>query len=107
MSRLAGWTAKLEPLGGKYYGSHITLQGPDEHDRDLIEVWVSGDHDPSERELEGWDEDEYGPYEICDSHYETAFGYEVCKIIVDAINRVSGGQAKDQGGSSDPEAPQK
>lgn len=85
---LAGWTAEIEPLSGKYYGSHIALKGPDGA-TDLIEVWVMGDYKPSERELEAWDEDEYGPYEINDSHYETQFGYEVCKLIVGAINGAS------------------
>lgn len=81
----SGWRAEIAPLSGKYYGSRINLIGPDD-EKDLIEVWLSGDHKPSERELEAWDEDEYGPYEICDSHYETQFGYEVCKLIVGAIN---------------------
>lgn len=87
-SRLVGWKAELEPLRGKYYGSHVKLTGPN-GESDLIEVWVMGDHEPSERELADWDEGEYGPFEISDSHYETAFGYEVCKLIVEAINGAS------------------
>jgi len=83
---LRGWKAELEPLQGKYYGSRITLTGPDGA-TDGIEVWVMGDHEPSERELADWDEAEYGPYEISDSHYETRMGYAICNLIVEAINR--------------------
>ena len=78
--------AELLPLEGKYYGSRIALRSDDGQVDDQIEIWIMGDYTPSERELEGWDEEEYGPYEVCDTHFESALGYEVCKFIVAAIN---------------------
>lgn len=80
-------TAELLPLKGKYYGSHIQLRDERGNDLDCIEIWAfGGDYTPSEREIEGWDESEYGPYEVCDSHFESAFGYRICQLIVKAIN---------------------
>ena len=74
--------AELGPLGGKYYGTEIELY---ENDCFLttLTIWVMGDGSPSEREIELWAPDEF---EACDSHYESALGYKVCKLIVDAIN---------------------
>lgn len=79
--------AELLPLKGKYYGSEIALYDAEGDHTDTIQVWVFGnDYTPSERELEGWDEEEYGPYEVCDSHFESRLGYEICQRIVKAIN---------------------
>lgn len=71
-----GLRAELEPLDGrKYYGSRIVLRDEKGDGSDAIEVWVMGDYTPSERELEA-----------CDSHFESALGYEICQLIVEAIN---------------------
>ena len=78
--------AELLPLTGKYYGSRIALKNEDGRIDDQIVIWIMGDCTPSERELAGHDEAEYGPYEVCDSHFESTLGYEVCKLIVEAIN---------------------
>ena len=72
--------ARLEPLKGKYYGSTITLYD-DNGDITEFEIWVMGDYTPSERELA--DDPEF---EVCDSHFESKAGYELCQTIVKAIN---------------------
>lgn len=82
--------AEIIPLGGKYYGTDIRLETDDGREA-YITVWVNkvSDYKPSERELEGWDEERDGPYEICDDHYETKTGFEISKCIVEAINKRS------------------
>lgn len=82
--------AKIEELEGKYYGTKISLMLDDGTESE-IEVWI---HDKScqasHRELErggyktnaeavadGW---------ICDSHYESKIGYEICERIINALN---------------------
>jgi hypothetical protein len=79
--------ADLAPLEGKYYGSKIVLRTDDGHE-EWIMVWVNSvtDFTPSERELEGWDVEEYGEYEVCDNHYETQGAYLICKRIVETLN---------------------
>lgn len=78
--------AELLPLEGKYYGSRIALRSDDGRVDDQVVIWIMGDYTPSERELEGWDEEEHGPYEVSDSHFESALGYAICLQIVAAIN---------------------
>jgi hypothetical protein len=85
--KFQGLRAEIEPLDGrKYYGSSVALKDASGETKDAVVVWVMGDYTPSERELEAWDEEEYGPYEVCDSHFESALGYEICQAIVKAIN---------------------
>jgi hypothetical protein len=80
--------AELVPLGGKYYGTEIVLINDETNTKAYFQVWINeiSDYRPSERELRGWDEQENGPYEICDNHYETDTAYKVCLAIEKALN---------------------
>jgi hypothetical protein len=71
----------------KYYGTHVpfTIRG----DESSVTVWVMGDYEPSERQLAQW---ECASWEharecdmTCDSHYESAAGYEIAKVIHAAL----------------------
>ena len=66
----------IEPLKGKYYGTHVT-------DGELhIQVWTGYTGKVSEREVaEGWTED-YG-YD----HVESDRDYKIACIIRDALNK--------------------
>lgn len=81
--------ARLLPLEGKYYGSRIELTRSDGRDGDeaWIVCWINSvsDYKPSERELEGWDEEEFGPYEISDDHYESQTCLTICNKIVETL----------------------
>jgi hypothetical protein len=79
--------AEIAPLEGKYYGTQIEVSHP--HGDFYFTVWFSGDRKPSKRQLkhEGlklkdWKEGDFG----CDGHYESKDCYEICEIIVDALN---------------------
>lgn len=94
--------AELLPLSGKYYGTEIHLKNEDGSQAEFI-VWVNriSDGKPSEREQRAHTEQlvRYGysdteiendpdlAYEICDDHYETQDALEICKVLVDAINK--------------------
>lgn len=85
--------AVLKPLEGKYYGTEVEIRGthkdPVDFNNGFIQIWVMGNYEPSERELEHWRNSEWGgdePYEISDSHYETETSYEIAKKLVEAVN---------------------
>lgn len=94
--------AELIDLGGKYYGTEIALSygqpGNVEYDTGGMSVWFGGNHKPSKREVAGyvwrnnrweqWDTftNEWYPYEVNDSHYETQTSLEIAEVIVAAIN---------------------
>ena len=76
--------AKLLSLDGKYYGTKIAVS----YDgcESLIEVWHMGNYKPSARELRDWNEVNDGPYETCDSHFESESSLEIAERIVKALN---------------------
>lgn len=90
--------AELMPLEGKHYGSIIKIT--DGKFRTEIKVWHNADYTPSDRELadygatrEDWDNNRKvdGCVPICDDliadcHFESQWQYELCLLIVDAIN---------------------
>lgn len=100
--------AKILPLNGKYYGTEILI-GDDEYDT-IIKLWCSADYQPSDRWLDihgitrkqyenneivtivTWDEKSTYDTEareecdICDSHFESQWTYELAKKVVSAIN---------------------
>lgn len=79
--------AQIEPLDGKYYGTTIIVDHPNDYVH--MTLWFMGDGYPSERELGGdtyefWKDMGDG----CDSHYESKDCYEFCKKLVEAINKM-------------------
>jgi hypothetical protein len=101
--------AKILPLKGKYYGTEIEvtdlpLNSPYHLPSCNFKVWHSGDYLSSDRELGSRDltREEYNNnslvecnnelipakemLEICDSHFESQFTYELAQLIVNAIN---------------------
>jgi hypothetical protein len=78
--------ATILPLDGKYYGTKVQIDFGNE-DKTWVEVWYMGDYKPSARELALLHPGE--EFEGCDTHYETADGYRIAKIICDAINQAS------------------
>jgi hypothetical protein len=83
-------SAQILPLGSKYYGTKIEIDTP--HGKTWVEVWHMGDYKPSKRELALLEPGE--EFEGCDSHYESADGYRLAKIICDAINAAGATDAK-------------
>lgn len=84
--------AKLQPLSGKYYGSIIELTHKS-GTVSKINIWVddySCRRKPSIRQIkaEGYKTLSEALGDGCefDTHSESAVGYAVAKIIVDAIN---------------------
>jgi len=78
--------AHIQPLEGKYYGTIVEL-----HDGARIEIWIMDGHGitPSKRQLEKWDmtlEEAKDDDMMCDSHFESARGYGIAEILVDALN---------------------
>jgi hypothetical protein len=67
---------RIAPLRGKYYGTIVEAADGEE----VCEIWMPYGP-PSERE-------DLGDEEPCDSHYETQLAYDVCRMIVDGVNRV-------------------
>jgi hypothetical protein len=67
--------ASILPLNGKYYGTQIQITNP--WGTTDITIWDNADFTPSERESEG---------EICDSHFESKYSFELAKYLVDCIN---------------------
>ena len=99
--------ASLLPLEGKYYGTVIYVSSAG-HET-TFEVWDSADYQPSDRELaragvtrQQYDDNAILSYEdfggevypvsarerceVCDSHFESQWTYELAKKIVAAIN---------------------
>ena len=81
-------SAKLLPLEGKYYGTRVEIT-TDEGCTSWVMIWHNDSSGPSSRELEGWDVEEYGEYEICDSHYETATDLLIAETIVKVVNELA------------------
>jgi len=99
--------AILKPLDGKYYGTKIEIHFDDGGDKSIIELWDSGDFEPSIRELElyGYTQEQWGKNElvengyggktpiremdlVCDSHFESKRTYERASKLVSLINGV-------------------
>jgi hypothetical protein len=81
--RMKAW---ILPLEGKYYGTQIQLEN-----ESILEVWLMDGWKPSKRQLEKWDmtyEEAQEDDQMCDSHYETEFGFSVAEAIVDALQKV-------------------
>lgn len=84
--------AELIALQGKYYGTQIALKYKGAHSNEsTIKIWISGENtNPSERQikkdgyssLEEWLK-ESGEYD----HMETQSCYELCRDIVEMINK--------------------
>jgi hypothetical protein len=89
--------ARIADIDRKYYGTEIVLTS-EEGRTAYFTVWVNSisDYTPSEREIDHVGEDgkfyyyeddgELFEYEICDDHYETQTAYNICKVIVEALN---------------------
>ncbi len=84
--------AELKPLGRKYYGTIIELEHKSGKTSQIC-VWIddySYVREPSEREIKatGFKTLKEALADGCefDTHSESEVGYEVAKIIVDAIN---------------------
>lgn len=95
--------ATIQPLGGKYYGTEITICDDKGNETEIV-VWMMGDYEPSSRQIEYWgltpaqwkagalvDDGMGGKVPcrqelICDSHYESADGYALCEKIANALN---------------------
>ena len=95
--------AELLPLDGKHYGSIIRIT--DGSFTTEITVWHNADFTPSVRELESWGyteddweknrnvDDGFGGKSpvrsldiTSDGHFESAWQYNLCRRIIDAIN---------------------
>lgn len=99
--------AELLPLNGKYYGTEIQVT---DGDKDTVfKIWCNADYKPSDRELaacgvtrkqydnnelvgtETWGESTYevmakDQCEVCDSHFESDWTYNLAQKIIEAIN---------------------
>jgi hypothetical protein len=82
--------AKLLPLKGKYYGSEIEIttefpSWPLTH----IKIWCNADYVPSNRQLKklGISLKEVGSGELCWSHMESEFSYQLAEYLVDCIEK--------------------
>ena len=98
--------SRIEPLKGKYYGTHITvLDGPAKGHS--IQLWFTSG-EPSKREIESWGytqedwdkniiiNDGWGGNQpikscdfICDSHYECKETYRAAEAIVEALKALN------------------
>lgn len=79
--------ATIRKLEGKYYGTTIDFEH--KHGSGYFTVWFMGNCKPSKRQLKHvqmnlkeWNESDYG----CDGHFESKDCYEMCEILVDALN---------------------
>lgn len=79
---MSTYTAQLLPYKGKYYGTKVGVKG-----FGILTFWFSEDLTPSHRELALWDEEEIGePWNVSDSHFESATALRVAEAVVRAIN---------------------
>lgn len=103
--------AEIAPLEGKYYGTEIRIIGlpfpcTNYNGTCAFTIWYSANYQPSDRELDkaGITREDYNNnsliecgdgetlparafLEICDSHFESQFTYELAQLIVHAINK--------------------
>ena len=83
--------AKIRELEGKYYGTIIDILFNDDTKTE-IDIWLSGDYVPSERELRQCTgcEDWHNECRECfDYHTESETTYNICKIIVEALKKTA------------------
>ena len=70
----------IRPLKGKYYGTILECSETD----DIIEIWLSSDYTPSERELaDGWTPDKGF------DHVESQLSYKTALKLLKALNEIS------------------
>lgn len=93
--------ASIRELGGKYYGTEVEIVDTlSPINPELVQIWVMGDYEPSERELQLMrdsltdgnlpsiyrNEEEMRADWFCDGHYETTLSLRIAQAIVKEIN---------------------